>query len=231
MRVLVLCSLFWSVAVANASVSDWFDQLSSLQGKFTQHVLQNAQPSQVSEGELWFQKPLLFRADYTTPSPLQLVSDGNTFFHYDVDLMQVTTKPASELANEGLMQVLSGSTNLSEKYDVQAISNENVVPALQNFVSAATELWLLKPKNEDAATTQAIIAFKGDALLVIGAEDDLGTTVFEFHNASVNGAISPKRFLFDVPDGVDVLGTIDGNADSLGDDDMSNENLGSNKDK
>lgn len=207
---LAICALLMlSFAQANETVTDYFKQLNTFQADFSQSVQQNGEIMQVSTGKVSLKKPMLFLWDYQTPEPIQIVSDGNDFYHYDVELMQATVKPVSEIANSPVALLLNDKKDLTEMFDITATTADEVKQWVIGFDSPANTLYRLTPKannNENLQLSQAFIGFANNQLAFLSVQDELGTTTFSFSNVVENQAIDDTTFKFTAPDGVDVLG-------------------------
>ncbi len=203
-----------NVAVAQSDVSTFFQQLQTFNANFSQVVEQDGKVVQRSTGKVWLKKPLKFRWNYQTPDPMQLVSDGRRFYHYDIDLAQVTTKPLSEITNTASMTLLSDKKRLDQVFNIQSFS----APAVKKRFPRYAKQWLKKailfyqltPKNKNVKDGQPSLLVLGltakRRLNVFYAEDNYGKNNFIFSNVQQGGAIADAQFNFKAPAGVDVLG-------------------------
>ncbi|WP_020209248.1 outer membrane lipoprotein chaperone LolA [Gilvimarinus chinensis] len=195
---LLLCHSAFASAQDNAAVAltDKLHQLVSLQGRFTQ-VLQDESGSELerSSGEFVLQKPGRFYWETRDPFPQTLVSNGETIWLYDPDLMQVTVRQVNDNMQRTPALLLSDSAaNVAEAYEVSS-------PADNQFV--------LAPRGEDALFESLTLVFDGaDGVKVAQIQllDGLGqTTVFTFVETEQNKPVDESLFEFVIPDGVDVL--------------------------
>lgn len=203
-----------SFAVAQSDVANFFNELHTYSADFSQTVTQDGNIVQQSLGTVWLKKPLKFRWDYDMPEKMQLISDGERFYHYDIELAQATVKPVQEITGSALVTLLNDKAKLDETFIVKSFG----APALKrqfpqyadSWLEVATLFYLLTPKevsNEDNAATQVILGITpARELTVFYAEDAYGENVFLFNNVKQNTAIADKQFRFKAPKGVDVLG-------------------------
>ncbi len=203
-------------SVATASdVADFFADLNSFSGHFSQIVEQDGQVVQQSVGNVQLKKPLKFRWDYETPEPMQLISDGEQFYHYDIDLAQATAKPIEEVSGTAIATLLNNDNNkIDETFDIRAYG----APAVERQFPDKAGVWLgkaalfyeLTPKNkndDDLQATKVILGISADKkLTVFYAEDAYGKNSFVFDNVRQNQAIADSEFVFTPPKGVDILG-------------------------
>lgn len=203
-----------NVAVAQSAVSDFFSDLKTFSADFSQTVKQDGNVVQESLGSVQLKKPLQFRWDYKTPEEMQLISDGQRFYHYDVELAQVTVKPMEEVAGTALTTLLSDKEKLDEVFTVKSFG----APAVKNRFPEEAATWLekadifyeLTPKQsttDDAQATLVVVGLTAQRQLsIFYAEDAYGENVFLFDKVSQNKGIADKSFRFKAPKGVDVLG-------------------------
>lgn len=203
-----------NIATAQSDISDFFKQLKTFNADFAQTVEQDGKVVQKSDGSVWLKKPLKFRWNYQTPEPMQLVSDGQQFYHYDIDLAQVTTKPIGEVTGSALSTLLNDQEQLDDVFTIQSFS----APAVKKrFPEQATQ-WLdhavlfyqLTPKNKTVDDGQPSLVVLGltanRQLSVFYVEDNYGKNNFIFTQIHQGTPIAEQQFQFKAPKGVDVLG-------------------------
>ncbi len=214
-QVIVLAASVWLTGAASASeISKFFNGLNSFQGDFLQTVYQDGQLTQTSFGEVFLKKPLKFRWNYETPEPMQLVSDGKKFYHYDVELAQVTSKSVKEVAGSALATLLNGKKSIDKTFKVktlkQSILSKKYPKFLTDWQLKASKFYQLTPKRKMDGDAQAKVIILGisdeNKLTVFYVEDDYGKNSFLFDNVEQNGTIANDKFIFVAPEGVDVLG-------------------------
>ena len=175
--------------------------LSSLRAGFRQTVtdIQGAQ-TESAEGTVALARPGKFRWDYRTP-PQLIVSDGTTVWLYDVDLAQVTIRPAADSLSGTPALLLSGQSDLRGEF------------AIADGGEADGFAWCrLTPKNADSDFRELSVGIKGGELRRMVLVDRLGQTMsIEFDRIERNPRLDASTFSFTPPPGVDVVGRAPGN--------------------
>jgi outer membrane lipoprotein carrier protein len=205
-RIVVALMLLPFAAVAEDAISDegaqlvaaFVNDIATLQGRFEQSLIDaDGEVLERTSGTLQIQRPGQFRWIYTEPYEQQLVADGLNIWSYDVDLEQVTVKPQrAALANTPAL-LLGGSEDA-----LQQFNNDG------SYVEAGTTWVKLSPKNTDSGFLRVELGFKRDRLYRMVFFDNLQqTTLVALHDVVINVPFEPGEFVFDVPDGVDVVGT------------------------
>ena len=164
-----------------------------------QQTLVSAKGSTIQRvsGQLKAMRPGLFYW-YTAP-PLEqiLVTDGDQVWLYDPDLEQVTIQGLSAQFSRTPALLLSGEVeDIDGQYTVSQVNNENQKTAFQ-----------LVPKSPDSLFDSLYLAFDArQQLALMQLKDSLGQeTTLEFKSQQVNQGVSKDDFVFEMPDGVDVI--------------------------
>ena len=171
--------------------------LTSLQAGFHQEVVYADNIlQQVSDGQMWIQRPGKFRWDYETPYRQLIVADGERLWTYDEDLEQATVQPVDAALSSTPAMLLSGFRPLEE------------VMRWAETGSPDGKTWYrLDPKQEDAAVEEVQIAFEGGQLAIIEVRDSFGNhTRIRFSDITRNQSIDPGRFRIQLPPGTDIIG-------------------------
>lgn len=179
-------------------IAEFVDEIDTFRGEFEQVLLDPAgEVLERTSGTLEISRPAKFRWSYVEPYEQWLIADGLNIWSYDVDLAQVTVKPQAEaLANTPAL-LLSGSDDALEQFNYEGSYDETVTTWVK-----------LAPKNTDSGFMRVELGFIDETLYRMVFFDNLEqTTLVEFDDVVVNGAINAQRFDFVVPDGVDVVGT------------------------
>jgi outer membrane lipoprotein carrier protein len=179
------------------TVRRYFTELTSLVAGFHQKVVDADNIlQQVSDGQMWIQRPGKFRWDYETPYRQQIVSDGKRLWSYDEDLAQVTVQPIDKVLSATPAMLLSGLQPIEEVFDMMA------VPAAEGLLHVR-----LQPKSDDSNINEIHLYFVNEALTRIQALDGFGnTTTFDFTGLLRNTDLEVRLFQFEPPPGVDVVG-------------------------
>ena len=149
-----------------------------------------------SWGTMYLRRPDRFRWEYTAPFPQEIVSDGERVWIYDADLEQVTVKPqADALANTPAL-LLGGSDTALEQFEYQGTTVEDEVTWVR-----------LVPVSTESGFVRVELAFVEDQLRRMVFFDSLDqTTYVTLENVSVNEPVDAGRFVFTVPEDVDLVG-------------------------
>ena len=179
-------------------VAAFVNDIATLQGRFEQSLVDaDGEVLERTSGTLQIQRPGQFRWTYIEPYEQQLVADGLNIWSYDVDLAQVIVKPQQQaLANTPAL-LLGGSEDALEQFN-----NDG------SYVEAGTTWVKLSPKNTDSGFLKVELGFKRERLYRMVFFDNLQqTTLVALHDVAINVPFEPGAFVFDVPAGVDVVGT------------------------
>ncbi len=186
--------LAWSTAMGDARsrLEAFADGLDTLSGEFVQITIDDSgRVLEETHGQLYFSSPDLFRWDYAEPFPQQMVADGEKLWHYDESLDQVTVRDQPE-AGESPLLVLTRPELLDRFYQVSAGGDEMVLEFL--------------PLAEDAEFELARMHFSGSLPELLELHDQFGQiTRIELKELQRNPDLDPAVFMFEPPEGVDVL--------------------------
>ncbi|MCP8898177.1 outer membrane lipoprotein chaperone LolA [Gilvimarinus xylanilyticus] len=190
----VLSAAVWGESTqAVDKLSEKLSDLTSLEGTFTQSLRDESDSElERSSGTFVVQKPGRFYWRTTDPYPQTLVSNGETVWLYDPDLMQVTVRQMSDDMQRTPALLLSDSAaRIADAYHVNQ-------PEDNRFV--------LTPKESDPLFESLTLVFAAQRVAQIQLLDSLGqTTVFTFSATKINKPVSEDLFEFDIPDDVDIL--------------------------
>jgi outer membrane lipoprotein carrier protein len=170
--------------------------LSGLRAEFRQTVTDaQGQPVESASGTVSLARPGRFRWDYRVPAQL-IVSDGTTVWFHDVDLAQVTIRPAAETLAGTPAMLLAGTGDLRAEFNVAAGGEADRL------------VWTrLTPKSAEADFRELRVGLAGDALREMILVDRLGqTTRIDFDHVERNPHFDASTFRFTPPPGVDVVG-------------------------
>ncbi|MEZ7981318.1 MAG: outer membrane lipoprotein carrier protein LolA [Myxococcota bacterium] len=151
----------------------------------------------VKRGSVVFSKPGKMRWTYGDPEPSVVVSDGSTLWIYDVAGATATRLDVTAGYLTGAaLQFLLGDGKILEEYDVSALecSDARVVLDLLPLEDATYErLGLVaEPKTGDILETSVVDLFGN-------------VTVIRFQDVAVNQSPDAKTFVFEAPEGVEVI--------------------------
>ena len=167
--------------------ADFQQTLVSSQGNIMQRV----------SGHLKAKRPGLFYWYTAPPLEQKLISDGDQVWLYDPDLEQVTIQTLSAQFSQTPALLLSGEVkDIERQYDVAEVTSEN-----QN------RLFKLRPKSPDSLFDSLYLSFNREQQLrLMQLKDSLGQqTTLEFSNQQINQPVKDEIFVFDIPEGIDVI--------------------------
>ncbi len=181
-----------------ALVDAFVNDVDTLSSRFEQTLLDaDGSVLDQSSGTLEIQRPGRFRWAIAEPYEQWLIADGLNVWSYDVDLAQVVVKPQSEALASTPALLLGGSAEVFSEFSYDGSFEE----------SGLTWVRMI-PVNTESGFRQVDLAFAGDSLRRMVFLDNLEqTTLVSLSDVSVNEAIDEARFLFEVPEDVDVVGT------------------------
>jgi len=194
----VLATLFAALpapaqqADARALLDAFADDLTSLTAEFTQVTVDGRdEVVEQSAGRMAFEAPEKIRWDYLEPFPQVLIADGERLWHYDEALEQVTVRP-QPAPEDSPMLVLTRPDLLETFYRVLPSDQANVLR--------------FEPLSDEAGIDMARLTFVDGVPYALDLFDPFGqSTRLTLDNIERNPAIPAGEFVFDVPDGVDVL--------------------------
>ena len=170
--------------------------LSSFRAEFRQAVTNaEGEETETAAGTVSLARPGKFRWDYRKPEQL-IVSDGVTVWLYDIDLAQVTIRPAAETLIGTPALLLSGRSDISAEFDVADGGDEDGLAWI-----------LLTPKSAESDFRELAVGISDGQIRRMRLVDRLGqTTRLEFEDIERNPRFAEGTFSFTPPPGVDVVG-------------------------
>jgi outer membrane lipoprotein carrier protein len=179
-------------------VNDFVKNVITLESDFEQSLI-DAEGTIVdrTSGTLEIERPTRFRWSYSDPYEQWLIADGRNIWSYDLDLEQVTVKPqVKALANTPAL-LLGGSEDALQQFEFGGTT-------IEEFTT-----WVrLDPKDKSSGFDRVELGFIDGELRRMVFFDNLEqTTLVALSNVKLNEPIDEERFIFTVPDGVDVVGT------------------------
>ena len=185
-----------TAATGSSALADFYNKVNTLSADFQQvqrdddgNIVQQA------SGTFLLSRPDRFRWAYTQPFEQIIVSDGETFKFYDVDLAQVTIRDVGATLNATPALLLTGGEALSEAFQITDGGHHDGLD------------WVhLKPNADDTDFKTVDLGLKNDVPSLMQLHDNLGqTTSINFGNIDVNPTIKAERFKLDIPDDVEVV--------------------------
>ena len=179
-------------------VNEFLTDVDTLASRFEQTLIDaNGEVLEVLRGTLEINRPGQFRWAFDEPYEQWLIADGLNVWSYDVDLAQATVKPQAEALANTPAQLLGGSAAAMSEF------------AFDGVVEEGGFTWVrMRPVDIDSGFKRLELAFSDRKLVRMVFFDNLEqTTNVSLQDVVVNEAIDPAHFKFEVPEGVDVVGT------------------------
>lgn len=189
---------------AGTALDRFLEGLTSLRTSFTQ-TLTDSRGRRVESvrGTLVVQRPGRFRwevrpFDSAASDPTQvMVADGRNVWFHDLELEQVTVRPAGNALTATPAMLLSGAADIDEAFVVTP-----------GAAAEGLEWVRVRPRRADAEFREARLGFSGGELRRMELEDRLGQKAsLRFEGGRRNAPVDPAELRFTPPAGVDVLGT------------------------
>jgi outer membrane lipoprotein carrier protein len=157
-------------------------------------VLQDA-----SAGEVWLQRPDRFHWKYGGDFPEQVIADGHKIWIYDESLEQVTVKEQTQAGLDSPLVLLTDPQRIDEQFEVREAGDDGSADLLE-----------LRARDTEAEFERILLGLQDDKIVLMIVEDVFGLrTELRFQDVSRNPTIDPELFVFEPPEGVDVIGELD----------------------
>lgn len=194
---LLVCasSVAWAEG-ATAQLRTFIDDVQAATGEFTQRTTDTTGSSRTEQrGNFAFQRQGQFRWETREPYEQLVLSDGKFVYQYDADLMQVTQRGVDSAVGASPAAILFGSGSLDDAFTLSEMPDRDGLSWLQAV-----------PKNADAGFAHVNIAFDAKLPVRIELLDSFGqTTHIELRKLTSQSSLDPALFVFDAPEGVDVV--------------------------
>ena len=179
------------------------DSMVSFQADFEQVVTgQFGEVLQTATGTMHLERPGRLRWQLDEPYPQLVVSDGEFVWVYDPDLEQVTVQPFEETVQGTPMMFLTDTTTLARNFRVRT----------ESAAEESDQRFALSPRDSESTSLfrQMTLTFSAPGRLTgLDIVDDLDQqTAVVFRHGQVNPVLESKLFEFEVPAGVDVIGSL-----------------------
>ena len=181
---------------ATERLDGWLAANRSFRARFSQRVFdEDGVEISTSGGTVAFRRPYRFRWDYDAPTPQLIVSDGRELWWYDIELAQVTVRPADTALEGTPAELLAGPERVDEHFRVSALESVLEVDWFQ-----------LVPRGADAAFRALRIGLQGDEIRALEMDDGFGqTTRIDFFDVEYNPRLADVLFQFVPPPDADVV--------------------------
>ncbi len=185
-------------------IVDYFKDFQTLEANFTQEIA-TKEKNDTTAGRLIIEKQVAkssaqadlqprFIFDYTEPYHQILVSDGQKFWFYDVDLMQVVIKPLKDVLKNPVLQILLSDQPLTANFNIKTVRDRRE--------------YLLTPKQtyNDLQINDIQVIFANRKIYSFKVEDVTGQTIsFVMRKVVENKPVDASLFDFKVPQDVDII--------------------------
>lgn len=179
------------------ALQGFYERVDTLSATFRQvQTDESGEALQRSSGTFLLARPDRFRWEYESPYRQIIVSDGETFSFYDVDLAQVTLRDVDESLQATPARLLAGGAALEEAFQVRDLGR------LEDGL-----MWVrLIPRGDDGDFDSIRIGLDGNVPVRMELDDKLGqTTLIRFDDVQINELIAAERFVPDIPEDVTVV--------------------------
>ena len=201
-RLLIFIVLLVPAAQAQSSAEqylyDILRTIGSLEANFYQQVLDaNGEILQEATGTLELKKPGKFRWHYGAPYSQHIVADGKNLWMFDLELAQATVQPLEQALGSAPIILLTEIRPLAKDFEIRRMPNE-----------FGLEWIALVPRIQDTEFYRVELGLDDQTIVEMKLHDHFDQqTIIRFSKLQKNKTIPDKRFNFNIPDGVDVIGT------------------------
>ena len=151
-----------------------------------------------SKGKVSILRPNKFLWNYIQPAEQVLLADGKKVWFYDKELKQVTVTPQDNNYYSTPAFFLS---NLS--------INEDIFTVSKIFTKEGLDYFQIDLNSQYEDIKFFIIGFEGDSISNISFTNNLGQkTHISFFNTKMNLSLPEDIFNFNLPEGVDLIGSL-----------------------
>ncbi len=202
MRFRLLVLLTFALGAVNAeaggiqSLRRFYSEVPGVEAGFVQTQYDDAGAQlQQSRGSFQLARPLRFRWEYKEPYSQLLVCNGSKFWLYDVDLAQVTLRPAQEALRGAPMRLLSGGVDLEKEFKLE-----------EDGKAGGVDWVKLTPRDKQVDFASVRMGFADRLPREMELRDNLGQlTRIRLEGAKAVAQFPPNTFEFKPPPGVEVV--------------------------
>ena len=194
---LCVCSPMVAAQTALDQLETFISDVETFQADFEQTLYDSdSEPLQRSIGTIQLKRPGRFVWTYSEPEEQLIIADGTRIWMYDKELEQVTVNEITERVAGTPLALLMRATPLDDAF---AIVELGAVEGID---------WLeLTPKAETSDFEQIFIGMTDGGLAAMELRDNFGqATQIVFSDVESGVELADELFVFNVPDGVDVIG-------------------------
>lgn len=187
----ILC---WADAADELKIK--LDGMKSLTGQFRQELKdKQGEVLQASEGDFILKRPGYFLWQSAAPFEQTVVGTPEKIWVYDPDLEQVTIRTQHRQDETSPAAIISGDVGrLRELFEIAKVAGKK------------EEKFILTPRTTSSTYKSMSFLFVKNNLEGLTFVDKLDqSTVIDFQKTQLNTAVSDEKFVFLVPEGVDVI--------------------------
>ena len=192
----LLCAAVTAQADGVGDLEAFYNNVDSLSAQFEQEQKDDSgQTLQQASGTFLLSRPDRFRWEYTAPYQQVIVSDGETFRFYDVDLAQVTIRSIDATLQATPALLLTGGAALEDAFNIVSAGRRDGMSWVR-----------LTPRADDTDFQEVRLGLQDQVPSVMELDDNLGqTTHIRFSDIELNTTLDESRFTLDIPDDVEVV--------------------------
>lgn len=186
----------WADDSAREGLIERLEATESLEANFEQTTYAEGQMrGERSSGRMLVSRPLKFAWLVEEPYEQQVISDGQTLWVYEPDLLQATYQPVSDQIQQSPAMILAQPRQaLNQQYDVVEASDKELTA------------YRLYPYDDNALFSDMTLLFENGVISEIRLTDNLGQdTRISLSDVRVGEALDPGLFDFEPPPGTDVF--------------------------
>lgn len=202
LAVLVLLAPVLRAAAADTLLDSYLTGLSTWSADFTQ-VTEDERGARVgtTAGRLLIVRPGKFRWESSIrrgEPPVQLmIADGVNLWSLDYDLEQATVKPQRDVLPQSPAMLLAGGADLRRDFTVEPGERRD-----------GHDWVVVSPKQAESDFREARFGFRNRELARLVVVDKIGQrSTLDFTSVRRNPAVEPAQVRFELPKGVDLIGT------------------------
>ncbi len=204
----LLSSLFFSMVLSAGyagadSKTDLIEKLNgikSVTADFSQETKdQSGTTVNLSQGQLGVASGGKFNVQTQEPFEQHIISDGEDLYTYDVDLDQVVVQPlVKDPTQVPILLLGNANQEVLSQFDVQTLDAPDEDTLNQTFQ--------LRTNDPGSVIEWINLGFNAGLPVAISLQDSLGqTTVIQLTNVTLNSELAADRFVFELPEGVDLI--------------------------
>ena len=179
------------------TLEDALNNIQTLHIQFLQ-ITTNEQDlsKETSQGTLWVQVPGKFHWELKSDEPQTIVADGNSLWIYDKVLEQISVFDQKSSLKNSPTAILSDPKAVKSQFDIEAITKTD-----------SADWYRLIPYESSYIFDELQIKVKDQRIkeIQLNHYSDQTQTRLIFFYKSYNQPLPEQLFIFDIPEGVDII--------------------------